>query len=84
MPATTARRDRAAEAAVAHVFYVTWEPETDGWGVTHADRPDLYTQGDTLAEARHNAVEVVALVDDIDEADVGPVRFVVDGPVEVA
>lgn len=68
------------KAGAAHTFRVIWEAETGLWGVEHADRDDVYTQGDTLKEARHNAVEVLALVDDVDESEVGPCRFVIDGP----
>lgn len=83
MPSTIELPDTAAAAVTAHTFLVTWEPETLLWGVEHVDRDDVYTQGADLDEARHNAVEVLALVDEVDESDVGPVRFVVDGPVDV-
>lgn len=73
----------AAATEATDTFLVRWEPETELWGVRHQDRDDVYTQGATLDEARHNAVECLALVDDVDEASVRPV-FVVHGPVDVA
>lgn len=62
-------------------FLVRWSTDDGMWIVEHADRDDVFTQAATLDEARHNAVEVLALADDVDEAEIGHVRFVVDGPV---
>lgn len=65
-----------------HTFLVRWDYETEVWVIEHADRRDVYSQARDLNEARHHAVEVLALVDDIDESEVGPCRFVIDGPVD--
>lgn len=63
-----------------HAFLVRWAPDDEVWVVEHADRDDVFTQARDLNEARRFAVEVLALADDIDESDVGPCRFIVDGP----
>lgn len=64
-------------------FLIRWSSDDGMWIVEHADRDDVFTQAATLVEARRNAVEVLALADDVDESDIGHVRFVVDGPVDV-
>lgn len=70
--------------AVARTFLVSWEADDGVWFVQHADRADVFTQGVDLAEARRHALEALAVTDDLDLEDVGPTRFIVDGPVDVA
>lgn len=72
----------ATTTARTHAFLVHWDDETEVWIVEHADRNDVFTQAADLNEARRFAVEVLALVDDVDESEVGPCRFVIDGPVD--
>jgi predicted RNase H-like HicB family nuclease len=73
MPTTTVR---------THTFLVRWSHEDEVWLVEHADRDDVFTYGETLSDARRYAVDALALMDDIDAAEVGPVRFLVDGPAD--
>jgi predicted RNase H-like HicB family nuclease len=63
-------------------FWVHWSAEDQLWLVEHTDRDDVFTQAVTLEEARRFAVEVLALADEVDESEIGSVRFIVDGPVD--